>query len=149
MRRTRSEATIAAGKEPEREEELIASELDDGFVALATDEEAEESPFDGDGSSGPLDEGPDFGDENTFTEGDPGRIEAADSSNTGDEFLEGTEMLRENPFASLGELPPDVAESLEQFKLTIIRHRSSSWMDISHTKMLQVIDALRTFAQVS
>lgn len=148
MRRTRAEASIAAGKEPERDEELITSELDDGFVALASDEEDADAHFDGEGSSGPLAEGPDFGDEDPFSDDDPSRIQAADSQSAGDELLEeSSEVARENPFASLGELPPDIAEAVEQFKLAIIRHRASSWIDISQSKMLQVIDALRTFAQ--
>ena len=147
MRRTRSEASIAAGKEPEREEELITSEMDDGFVALATDEQDESDRYQ-DGSSGPIAEGPDFGDEDSVSDEDPSRIEAGDSQNADDEFLDGSgEIARENPFAALGQLPPDVADAVEQLKLAIIRHRSASWIDISQSKMLNVIDALRTFAQ--
>jgi hypothetical protein len=148
MRRTRAEASIAAGKEPERDEELISSELDDGFVALASDED-EQSRYD-DAASGPIAEGPDFGDEDPMSDNDPSRIQAADPESTGDDFLEGSEsMVRENPFASLGELPPDIAEAMEQFKLAIIRHRASSWIDISQSKTLHVIDALRAFAQAT
>jgi hypothetical protein len=149
MRRTRAEASIAAGKEPERDEELITSELDDGFVALVSDDEDEQSRYE-DGASGPIAEGPDFGDEDPFSDNDPSRIQAATPQSAGDDFLEGSEaIVRENPFASLGELPPDLAEAVEQFKLAIIRHRASSWIDISQSKMLNVIDALRAFAQAT
>jgi hypothetical protein len=147
MRRTRSEASIAAGKEPERDEELITSELDDGFVALASDDNDESDRYD-DGSSGPIAEGPDFGDEDSVSDQDPSRIQAADSQNAGDEFADGSdEIARENPFASLGQLPPDVADAVEQLKLAIIRHRAASWIDISQPQMLQAIDALRLFAE--
>lgn len=147
MRRTRSEASIAAGKDPERDEELITSEVDDGFVALESEDEESEDRFD-DGSNGPLAEGPDFGDEDSVSDDDPSRIQAADSQNAADELLDNSgEIVKENPFASLGQLPPDLAEAVEQFKLAIIRHRSASWMDISQSKLLNVIDALRTFAQ--
>lgn len=150
MRRTRSEASIAAGKEPEKEEELISSEVDDGFVALASDEEGDEDRFEGDGSTGPIAEGPDFGDEDTHSDDDPSRIQSADSEMaSGDPFTEDPSVERVNPFVSLGELPPDVSEAMEQFKLAIIRHRSASWIDIPQSKMLQAIEALRTFAQSS
>jgi hypothetical protein len=150
MRRTRSEASIAAGKEPERDEELISSEVDDGFVALASDDEDTEGRFDGDASSGPMAEGPDFGDEDTHSEDDPSRIQSADPEMaSGDPFAEDLSVERVNPFVTLGELPPDVAEAMEQFKLAIIRHRSASWIDIPQSKMVQAIEALRAFAQSS
>jgi hypothetical protein len=150
MRRTRSEASIAAGKEPERDEELISSEIDDGFVALASEEEDAEGRFEGDGASGPIAEGPDFGDEDTHSEDDPSRIQSADPEMaSGDPFAEDVSVERVNPFANLGELPPDVAEAMEQFKLAIIRHRSASWTDIPQSKMVQAIEALLAFTRSS
>lgn len=150
MRRTRSEASVAAGKEPERDEELITSEVDDGFVALGSEDEDSDAGFGGDGASGPAAEGPDFGDEDSFSDDDPSRIQAADPQAFPDDpFADQSTAGQVNPFASLGELPPDVAEAVEQCKLAIIRHRSASWIDIPQAKMLQAIDALRTFAQSS
>ncbi|MFN9852626.1 MAG: hypothetical protein ACK57P_12495, partial [Planctomycetota bacterium] len=57
------------------------------------------------------------------------------------------ERARENPVAALGQLPPDVADAVAQLHLAIRRHRSASWIDLSPSKRLNVIDALRTFAQ--
>jgi hypothetical protein len=153
MRRMRSEASVAAGGEPERDEELITTEVDDGFVALATDEEQDDSARNKDGSTGPLAEGPDFGDADEHSDTDPSRIEAAgdraDAAGKGDDEYsqEIANADRVNPFATLGDLPPDVADAVEQMKLAIIRHRASSWSDMSQSQMLQAIDALRTFAQ--
>ena len=50
-----------------------------------------------------------------------------------------------NPFAGLPELPPDIADALEQFKLSIVRHRSSKWADVSQKELLDVLDALKLF----
>ncbi len=50
-----------------------------------------------------------------------------------------------NPFASLPDLPPDIADALEQFKLCIVRHRSTHWADVSQKSMLDVLEALRQF----
>jgi hypothetical protein len=152
MRRMRSEASVAAGGEPESDEELITSEVDDGFVALATEEE-EDDPHTLSGSAGPLAEGPDFGDADEHSDSDPSRIEAAGdrSDNEPGSDSDFTQDIanadRVNPFTALGDLPPDVAEAVEHMKLAIIRHRAATWNDMSQSKMLQVIDALKSFAQ--
>jgi hypothetical protein len=145
MRRMRWEAMGGEGQDQHREEDLIASEVDDGFVSLVEDEEDESTrgKFDGEGSSGPLAEGPDFGDADEHRADAPQRIGAADG-------IDGEDLLppvqHENPFAALGKLPDDVSEALEQFKLSIIRHRSASWDEIPQARMLAVLDALRAFA---
>jgi len=155
MRRTRSEAMGGTSGALERDEELITSELDDGFVGLTQEEDVSDGSRRGDEDeirsekdsngrieSGPLAEGPDFGDE------DSENISSYDSSDSGSELSESFEENGEsgNPFIDLGKLPLDVAEALEQFKLSVIRHRSSNWSDFSQSKMVQVIDALRSFA---
>lgn len=50
-----------------------------------------------------------------------------------------------NPFQSLPQLPPDVDEALEQFKLAIVRHRACSWDDISQDDMATVLASLTMF----
>lgn len=50
-----------------------------------------------------------------------------------------------SPFSDLPELPCDVAEALEQFKLAIIRHKSMDWGMISQDEMLDVCRALKEF----
>lgn len=154
MRRTRSEAMGGDQGAKERDEELITSELDDGFVGLAQedddiagsrndDEDDIRSEKDSNGriESGPLAEGPDFGDE------DSENIASYDSSDTSSGLAESFDVSGDqgNPFAELGQLPPDVADALEQFKLCVIRHRSSNWSDFSQSNMVQVLDALRSF----
>jgi hypothetical protein len=154
MRRTRSEAMGGDQSASERDEELITSELDDGFVGLAPEEDdtaggrnddeddiRSEKDSNGRIESGPLAEGPDFGDEESEN------IASYDSSDTSSGLAESFEESGEqgNPFADLGQLPPDVADALEQFKLCVIRHRSSNWSDFSQSKMVLVVDALRSF----
>jgi len=154
MRRTRSEAMGGDHGASERDEELITSELDDGFVGLSQedddargsrhdDEDDIRSEKDSNGriESGPLAEGPDFGDE------DSENIGAYDASDSNSGLAESIHESGEqgNPFADLGQLPPDIADALEQFKLCVIRHRSSHWSDFSQSSMIQVLDALRSF----
>lgn len=45
------------------------------------------------------------------------------------------------------ELPPDVGESLEQFKLAIIRHRAMKWEMIDHATLVSILEALLNFGQ--
>lgn len=145
MRSTRSEAMVAAGGEPVQHEELIAAELDDGFVPLVADENEEtrsKADSEYDGETAPLAEGPDFGDADIASDSSASRTEAGDVES--DSFSETANLG--NPFQCLGDLPPDVADALEQFKLSIIRHRASQWSDVSQTKILEVIEALRAFA---
>ncbi|MEI8212532.1 MAG: hypothetical protein WCI02_10315 [Planctomycetota bacterium] len=154
MRRTRNEAM---GQDPDASERevLIDSELDDGFVALSEDDGAihvdtmdEGSTQDGSdrSTSGPLNEGPDFGEEG---QGDGSGFDSDPASSRSQSEIDGLGIESgslNNPFAGLGEMPPDVSDALEQFKLCIIRHRANHWTDISQTQLLSALEALRHFA---
>jgi hypothetical protein len=50
------------------------------------------------------------------------------------------------PFAHLAEMPDDLGEAFEAFKLSIIRHKFAGWQEISRDNLLAAIDALRDFA---
>ena len=147
MRRTRWEATGGDPKHNPKDEELITSEVDDGFAALKTEEEDVESDRSAqDGiTTGKSYEDADFGD------ADEDNLNSGDSSqgamqSEGDAPWENDSTQAVNPFASLPTLPPDVADALEQFKLCIVRHRSTQWADVSQKAMLDTLDALKTFA---
>jgi hypothetical protein len=47
------------------------------------------------------------------------------------------------PFAQLPELPDDVAEAVESFKLAIIRHRLDGWRVTSPRNVITALDALK------
>ncbi|MCA9100366.1 MAG: hypothetical protein R3C10_05500 [Pirellulales bacterium] len=46
-------------------------------------------------------------------------------------------------FEQLGELPEDLFDALETFKLAILRHKMAGWSDVSADDVLDVLDALR------
>ena len=59
-----------------------------------------------------------------------------------------TMCLKEDlPFECIKDikLPPDVANLLEDFKLSIVRHRASGFVDIDQQDFLSVLNALRHF----
>ena len=50
------------------------------------------------------------------------------------------------PFAELAELPDDLADAFEQFKLAIVTHRLTGWEDASLDDVLASLDALKRLA---
>jgi hypothetical protein len=50
-----------------------------------------------------------------------------------------------SPFEDLPELPVDVADCLEHFKLAIIRHRADNFHQVSREDLLRVCLALASF----
>lgn len=56
------------------------------------------------------------------------------------------EMNLNFPFFDIkNNLCPDVADALEQFKLTIARHRANEFEDVSQEQLLQVLNCLRHY----
>jgi hypothetical protein len=50
------------------------------------------------------------------------------------------------PFEHLGELPSDVSEAFESYKLAILHHKSAGWKEISRDDLLASLDALKALA---
>ena len=50
------------------------------------------------------------------------------------------------PFAHLAELPEDLAEAFESFKLAIVRHRLGGWREVGCDDVLAALEALRKLA---
>jgi hypothetical protein len=47
------------------------------------------------------------------------------------------------PFAQLSELPSDLSEALEAFKLAILHHKMEDWQQIARDDVLASLDALK------
>ncbi len=147
MRRTRWESMGQDPNEQPNESEMVTAEADEDFSPLSETDDATETDRelqDRIGTTGPLAEGPDFG------EGES----SGETSAAGDETYEDIDSQsnesvedRISPFASLPQLPVDVAEAMEQFKLAIVRHRATQWQDVSPATIHLVLDALGKFAQ--
>jgi hypothetical protein len=149
MRRERWQAFGGAEEQRPKEEDVVAAE---------TDEDAEppdilplgRADHNGNGSleprfdheaSGPLAEGPDFGDEAPFA--------AADTANGyGDmpALPDRASLPPVTPFADLPTLPDDLMDAFESFKLAILRHKTSGWQDVSCDDVLHTLNALKALA---
>ncbi len=138
MRRQRWETL---GKIPEHEPrvaDVVVSEIDEGFQPLQFDQQIQKS--DRPGMSGPVYEGPDFGDEDLdSTAGDSRNFVETSVASNDSPAAESTEKIFEN----LTELPEDVAEATESMKLAILRHKLSDWEDISRADIIGVLEALK------
>lgn len=129
-----------------KEIELSPADLDEDYSPEAEAKRKEESdsvsPSYGE-ATGPRHDGPDFGD-------DEGGSDREHTSSEGSDF-ESTEWPAESaralvqPFAGVpAELPGDVQDAMETFKIALMHHKTSGWKEISAEQMLSVLDALKS-----
>jgi hypothetical protein len=137
MRRGRWQAMGADPNTAPTDEDSAVAVVDEDYAPLSEAVESDREERDRIGTTGPLAEGPDFGDEDSDEE----RSEPEDSV----PFDMDDSSPLVSPFASLPELPVDIADALEQFKLAVVRHRAAEWSEISRDDMLRVVDAIRAF----
>jgi len=147
MRRERWQAFGGSEAERPQESDIVPSEVDEDAelpeihrLRVAGSDEGNSSPLDG--SSGPRYDGPDFGDEPVSTShqaGDSFGIDSADRSS-----IANSPPVK--PFADLPALPDDLTEAFENFKLGILRHKTSGWQEVSCADVLRSLDALKALA---
>ena len=62
------------------------------------------------------------------------------------EFHEAAEPTAIRPFERLAELPADIAEAFESFKLAILRHKLAGWQEFARDDLLGVLESLKQLA---
>jgi len=135
MRRTHWEATGAVEEEKPREEDVVAAEPAeevDSDVDEPLPEEISESLGE---VQDALPEPPEEG-------SDPEDVPPVDAELP----LDQPEIDPVRPFENLPELPPDLNEAFESFKLAVLNHKVAGWQDVSRDAVLHVLDALKTLA---
>lgn len=152
MRKARWEALGAPEDLKPKDDDIVAMELNEDLDTREDHSpevvEAKMEGIDTPGTSGPdLSAGPDFGDE---SDGDSTGATAGESSasHSGDP---GASIYSEDPdavpfvrpFENLADLPDDVSEAFEGFKLAIIRHKADDWQAIAREDMLGTLEALK------
>lgn len=126
---------------PEPLEEVVVSDMDEDFAPLSEEDTPANLTGDYEGIQGPRHDGPDFADE---PDGTKGRSEAAAGGESSDAASNAEELVR--PFEDLVDLPNDLAEAFDQFKLAIIAHKSNQWEQVSLQDVLRTLDALKALA---
>jgi hypothetical protein len=144
MHRTRWETRGDLAEQEPREEEIVAAELDEDFEPLDT--AADESIIAADYAEvqgPPMTEGSD----STHEEEEPAPdVPAADAAGgtADDDEQQTVKFVR--PFENLADLPEDLAEAFESFKLAVLRHKTDGWQQISCDDVLASLDALKALA---
>jgi hypothetical protein len=144
MRNQRWEASGGRVEDQPKASDLIESDTDEDVVMPAQGG-GREGRFDdepGGVSAGPSPEGPDFGDESYDGAAELPEPVAKAEGETENLDGPGTASLVQ-PFAGLPDLPDDMTEALEMFKLSIIRHKATGWTLIAPESVVQVLEALR------
>ncbi len=144
MRRQRWEAHGAPADKKPRDEDIISVELDEDAVAPRDATLAERfAPSLERVTGGPdYGEGPDFGDDQSDGSA-PWPTETGVADDVAGDFASDDEPAAVRPFESLPELPPDLDEAYEQFKLVILRHKLADWAEVSAKDVITVLNALK------
>ena len=85
--------------------------------------------------------GPDFGDEPAS-----GGSDAHHRTATAAHVAETEPATVVRPFENLPELPDDLAEAFDTFKLAILHHKTDGWKQISCDAVLESLNALKALA---
>lgn len=144
MRQQRWEATGAVPSERPQDNEIVVCESDEDF-------DPEEHAVsdnrslgrDGHVPSGPREEGPDFGDD-TDSAADHTSGSLPELAAPAEQTTATTALVR--PFAQLSELPEDLADAFEAFKLAILHHKLDGWQQVPREDVLAVLEALQQLA---
>ncbi|MFO0915961.1 MAG: hypothetical protein U0795_23585 [Pirellulales bacterium] len=123
------------------DEEVKAEEVDQDNAEPKQAPQAVESEFDA--VREPMSPaGPDFGDED---DDDSEYGESRSSETGGGVEEESASFAREQvrPFEGLSQLPEDLADALDAFKIAIVHHKQLRWRDVSADDVLAALDGLK------
>jgi len=139
MRRQRWEAMGAVESERPLDEEIVTADLDEDVdPAVAREAAAQRVPDSlAEVQGPPIPEGADFGDEDEVST----RARKDDASREPEETIP---LVR--PFANLAELPDDLAEAFEAFKLAILRHKAEGWRQVTLDDVMGALESLKQLA---
>ena len=151
MREQRWEAMGGAPSEKPDDKDVIYAELDEDIATLSLEEPPIKNDYaPGDGTiRGEYDEanagpnyasGPDFGDGDSYGIPANNTIEAAPREMDTSILTASGEGIR--PFENLKELPSDLQNTLDEFKLAILRHKATGWQEVEAAQVTGHLYAL-------
>ena len=147
MRARRWEALGISSDEQASEAPVVESELDEDADQANESLSRVRDPgeFDGEGGSRSYESEVDFGDEPSDRSSGAAQAGVPFDAAQHDEAVESPEPPV-RPFENLPELPDDLADAFESFKLAILHHKLAGWQEISRDDVLASLDALKQLA---
>jgi len=147
MRHQRWEAVGAPADKKPREEDIITGEIDEDVDPKVDQAEVAETIS---GTPAMVQDAEDTAVDDVESDGfDSANAPEADGSAPWDESAsleDGPDAEPTRPFENLPELPSDLSDAFEAFKLAIIHHRLAGWQDISCDAVLETLGALKQLA---
>ncbi|MBL8826292.1 MAG: hypothetical protein JNM18_04850 [Planctomycetaceae bacterium] len=147
MRRQRWEAFGAVEADRPAEADVVSAEIDEDFVPFETsaiqDVERAETPVAGDFVSET------FGDSAEESYAPQGLVDAEHGADeaTHDSGEDASAPVR--LFEHVGDLPADMQQAFEAFKLSIIQHKLNGWSEVQPADVLAALDGLKQLAQTA
>ena len=142
MRNQRWETLGAPAEMKPRDEDIVNAELDED--AATTELQPPRTPEIIGAEMGtvhPIDED---ADEEALT--DQSRSGMPASSDAADAAADAAAGEPTRPFENLPSLPPDLSEAFESFKLAILGHKITGWLDVSCRDVIAALEALKQLA---
>lgn len=142
MRNARWEAIGAPADQQPREQDIYVGQIDEDAYDLLENKPtlAEVRGFDAPAASREVASEDEEYDDTAAVEDD-----ASSSAAVGDDAARNSRSpIR--PFENLADLPADLAEAFEQYKLAILHHKLAGWQEISRADVLASLDALKQLA---
>jgi hypothetical protein len=140
MRQTRWETLGAVAEEQPEDDEIVVSEFDEDFDP---EQPGEERPAQSEeaapGQPSEISSAANQAEESDVEDSDQDAPPADNASTEPDH--EKVDAVQ--PFAGLEDLPDDLAEAFEEFKLAILRHKTEGWTQISADDVLASLEALK------
>ena len=144
MRNNRWETMGKLESDRPNEADIIVAELDEDFEAGSNspgDDTITGTVGNMDEPSGmPVPEGPDFGDEDH-------QGVARETSGETEYEIDADPASLIKPFAEIGQLPEDVLEAFDAFKLAVLNHKSAGWKEIKLEEMVGCLESLKVLAK--
>ncbi len=139
MRHQRWETLGSDPNDQPRTSDIVATELAEESQTLSLSEQNRQN--DRNYVEGPVHEGPDFGDEDAGSSKQASKSEFA--AEGGDVAVAEPAEVKARAFDSFKDLPDDVLDAVNAFKVAIITHKTTEWEDISRDDMLDLLDSLK------
>jgi hypothetical protein len=146
MRRQRWETHGAAEGRAADESALAGDSPDEDFAPPPFDAGETNSGFNPAGSSRGVNRDRDDGDIGHRETAADRSMEGGEDADEDSPSIEKRPTNKPAPFAHLAELPEDLGEAFESFKLAIVRHRLAGWREAAQEDVLAALDALRELA---